>query len=164
MALCLSHPSSGLIKFRHGPSIVATCQLSSTKVDARCDKLATVASSVELSWQYLQRSTDELGQFIAITMQLRQPVWRVHLRQLIVVVIKLRTANSMSSSIFRLSSIAVGLAQNSFVYVPEWVRINLDEIYFRGRRNYNNLYFVHDTADRHRQTKYNTILCQLYQF
>jgi len=55
-SICNFVPNSGLRKFYHGPSIVATCrQRGSTKVDA--STINQRPSSVELSWQYLLRST-----------------------------------------------------------------------------------------------------------
>jgi len=84
-------PASGTLSrtldFRHCTSIVATyCQISSTKVDARCDKVAL--PSLELSWNTCEarRSIDTLGQFIALSVHLcvyctmceRQHVVRVH--------------------------------------------------------------------------------------
>ena len=43
-------PNPGLIKFRYGASIVATCgHRSSTKTDAECDKLATLVGRTKLT-------------------------------------------------------------------------------------------------------------------
>ena len=66
-----SVPNCGYRKFRYGALIVATsCQLSSTKVDAQCNKLDRHRSNQADNTCDDRRSTDDPDLFIALSVHL----------------------------------------------------------------------------------------------